>query len=65
MAPTTHGVLMVLDGHWQISDGGAGEPSSLEAGDGLCWADASQAWQLTPQGTEARLVLVRFTKADF
>jgi environmental stress-induced protein Ves len=65
MAPTTHGVLMVLAGHWQISDGGAGEPSSLEAGDGLCWADSSQAWQLTPQGTEARLVLVRFTKAGF
>ena len=64
LAPTAHGVLMVLHGHWRISDGGAGEPSSLDAGDGLCWADASQAWQLTPQAPGARLVLVRFTKVN-
>lgn len=65
LAPSAHGMLMVLHGHWRVSGGGTVEPSSLEAGDGLCWADASQAWQLIPQGPEACLVLVRFAKADF
>lgn len=62
LAPTKHGVLMVLDGHWWAGADGAGEPSSLEAGHGLCWADSIHAWQLTPQAPGARLVVVRFVK---
>ncbi|BEP65692.1 MULTISPECIES: HutD family protein [unclassified Variovorax] len=58
IAPTPHGVLLALRGEWRLNDGEA-----LGEGDGLCWADAAQAWQAAPASDGARLVAVRFVPA--
>jgi environmental stress-induced protein Ves len=65
VAPSEHGVLLALDGHWHAHAGGGAAPSSLAAGAGWCWTDAAHAWQLTPQAPGARLVLVRLVKDLF
>lgn len=65
IAPSEHGVMLALDGHWHAHAGEGAGPSSLAAGAGWCWTDAAHAWQLTPQAPGARLVLVRLVKDLF
>lgn len=59
MPPAPHGVLLALRGDWRLN-----EPGSLcREGEGLCWTDASHAWQAMPSGAGARLAAVRILPA--
>lgn len=53
---TTGGVLLVLDGQWQLST--PQETLDVPAGQGVWWADPVGAWQLQPRTAQARLVSV-------
>ena len=59
IATAPHGVLLALRGNWRLED-----LSTLHEGEGLCWTDAPQAWQLEPETPEAQLAAVRFTRAE-
>jgi hypothetical protein len=50
-------VLLALRGAWRLND----EP--CREGEGLRWADASQAWQALPESPDARLMAVRILPA--
>jgi environmental stress-induced protein Ves len=52
-----HGVLLALRGAWRLND------EACCVGEGLCWADAAQAWQATPESEDARLLAVRVVPA--
>ena len=52
-----HGVLLALRGAWRLNDEACCE------GDGRCWADAAQTWQVRPQSEGARLMAVRVVPA--
>ncbi|WP_440533132.1 HutD/Ves family protein [Variovorax sp. YR566] len=52
-----HGVLLALRGEWRLN----GE--ACREGEGLQWADAAQAWQAVPEGSDARLLAVRVVPA--
>lgn len=49
-----YGVLMSLDGHWQISE------EKLNDGEGIWWADVRTEWRLAPLSRSAKLVAVRW-----
>ena len=55
--PAPHGVLLALRGAWRLND------APCHEGEGLHWADATQAWQATPEGPGARLMAVRILPA--
>ena len=52
-----HGVLLALRGAWRLND------EACREGEGLQWADATQAWQALPEGADARLLAVRILPA--
>ena len=54
-AGATHGLLMATAGCWRAGD------VLLIEGDGLWWAQAAQDWLLAPEGSDARLLAVRWT----
>lgn len=60
IAAAPHGVLLALRGDWQLN----GDNPTCREGEGLCWTDASHAWQATPVGTDARLAVVRIVAAS-
>ena len=49
-----YGVLMSLDGHWQIGE------EKLNDGEGIWWADIRTEWRLAPLSRSAKLVAVRW-----
>lgn len=56
MAPAPHGVLLVLHGSWRLGDG----LPVCGPGEGLCWTEAVEYWQVEPQSLGAQLAMVRF-----
>jgi environmental stress-induced protein Ves len=52
-----HGVLLALRGAWRLND------EACREGEGLRWADATQAWQAVPEDSDARLLAVRIVPA--
>jgi environmental stress-induced protein Ves len=52
-----HGVLLVLRGAWRLNE------ETCAEGEGLQWADATQAWHAEPQSEDARLMAVRIVPA--
>lgn len=57
IAIAPQGLLLALRGAWRLN----GTP--LHQGEGLCWADAMQAWEAVPEGIGARLAAVRIVAA--
>lgn len=55
MAPAPHGVLLVLCGSWRLGDG----LPVCGPGEGLCWTEAVEDWQVEPQAPGAQLAMVR------
>lgn len=56
IAPTPHGVLLVLCGSWRL---GGGLPI-CQGGEGMWWTDSPRAWHVRPQDSGAQLAVVRF-----
>ncbi|APW42089.1 HutD family protein [Rhodoferax saidenbachensis] len=54
---SAHGLLLALQGDWQLQ--GAQATLSCTAGQGLWWDGAQHGWQATPQRSDAALVWVR------
>ncbi|MDQ0573059.1 environmental stress-induced protein Ves [Variovorax paradoxus] len=52
-----HGVVLALRGTWRLNR------DICREGEGLWWADGTQAWQPTPESEHARLVAVRIVPA--
>lgn len=57
VAPAPHGLLLALAGDWQVGD------ERCAAGEGLCWTEAAQGWQVRPAQAGGRLVAVRILPA--
>jgi environmental stress-induced protein Ves len=49
----SHGLLMAVEGSWQLQ---SNVEETLMSQHGLWWADASVAWQLHPQSSDAALL---------
>ncbi|TXH91256.1 MAG: HutD family protein [Rhodoferax sp.] len=55
------GVLLVLEGGWQLSS--LQETLDVPAGHGVWWAEPFEAWQLQPRTAQARLLAVAIRPA--
>jgi len=53
LAAAPHGVLMCLRGSWSLGPSG----QACGTGQGWCWTEAAQAWQIAPQTSDAQLVV--------
>jgi environmental stress-induced protein Ves len=49
----SHGLLMAVEGSWQLQ---SNVEETLMSQQGLWWADASVAWRLHPQSSDAALL---------
>ncbi len=56
IAPAAHGMLLALRGSWRL----AGQTTPCREGEGLCWTEAAQAWQVEPETAGAKLLAVSF-----
>ena len=64
LAQSLHGLVFAVFGNWRITPASSTDPRTLQAGEGLWWADANQSWQLQPLSPDARLLAVSLWQAD-
>lgn len=59
VALAPHGMLLSVDGYWQVHDAIDGTERLLAPGQGLWWADETHGGQVLPDATDTSLIVVR------
>lgn len=76
LAESLYGLVFAVFGNWRITPApvpapgpaqapaSTTDPRTLQAGQGLWWADAKRSWRLQPLSPDARLLAVSLRQAD-